>query len=109
MARESEYTGQGISFLQGLPHGASVAPRDAAPPGASLVGDALALASGLSRLHEALTTLTDRLHGPRPRPAPETAKGASALGEPALRLTIDRALALLAACEAELAEAMGRL
>lgn len=143
MARESEYTTQGIGLSQdwrGGPVGTqAVAPRDVAPPGASesedagrqrvlhpywrggeepvatvappgasLAGDAVSLANGLSRLHEALTTLNDRLHGPRPRPAPDAGK-TSPLGEPALRLTLDRALALVSACEGELAEAMGRL
>lgn len=109
MARESEYTTQGIGLSQdwrGVPVGAQAV----APPGASLAGDAVSLANGLSRLHETLTTLNDRLHGPRPRPAPDNGKAGSTLvADIALRLTLDRALALVSACEGELAEAMQRL
>lgn len=88
--------------------GGPVVARDVAPPGASLAGDAASLVNGLARLHETLTTLNERLHGPRPRPASDGSKP-STLGEPALRLTIDRALQLVSACEGELAEAMQRL
>lgn len=108
MARESGYTTQGIGLPSDWRGGGPVGHGDKAPPGASLAGDAVSLENGLSRLHEALTTLSDRLHGPRPRPAPDAGKNGATL-DTALRLTLDRALALAAACEGELAEAMGRL
>lgn len=111
MARDSEYTTQGTVYpsdWRGC--GVAISPRDVAPPGASLAGDAVSLVNGLSRLHEALTTLNDRLHGPRPRPAPDNGKAGSTLvADITLRLTLDRALALVSACEAGVAEAMGRL
>lgn len=76
--------------------------RDNAPPGASLTQDAMNFVARMGALHDAIVQLRDKVHGPMPRPAPDGI-GKTERGNQPLRLSLDRAVGILEACQGELA------
>lgn len=81
---------------------------DHAEPQANLTTQAQYVVERIGKLHSELERLNERMHGPRPSPV-KNALTTGTTGEPALRLSLERASALLSDCENELAEAMNRL
>lgn len=84
------------------------AERPTSEPQTNLTTQAQYVVERIGKLHSELERLNERLHGPRPSPV-KNAMTTGTSGEPALRLSLERASGLLSDCEKELAEAMQRL